>query len=56
MFFFLPTAHFLKQFYCLHTNGTFDFAPNHDANPSAKSKEPFFSQRSQLYSKFTIKK
>ncbi len=24
------------------TNGTFAFAPTHDANPSAKSKEPFF--------------
>jgi len=25
-------------------NGTFAFAPTHQANPSAKSKEPFFSQ------------
>jgi hypothetical protein len=24
------------------TNGTFAFAPTHKANPSAKSKEPFF--------------
>jgi hypothetical protein len=24
------------------TNGTFAFAPSHEANPSAKSKEPFF--------------
>ncbi|MBK7740563.1 MAG: hypothetical protein IPI42_08400 [Saprospiraceae bacterium] len=26
------------------TNGTFAFAPTHEANPSAKSKEPFFAQ------------
>ncbi len=40
VFYFLPTAHFLKQ---LPTyNGTFAFAPTHKANPSAKSKEPFF--------------
>jgi hypothetical protein len=39
----LPTAHFLKQFYCLPTNGTFAFAPPYKANPSAKSKEPFFA-------------
>jgi len=25
------------------TNGTFAFAPTHEANPSAKSKEPFFA-------------
>jgi hypothetical protein len=24
-----------------YTNGTFAFAPTHEANPSAKSKEPF---------------
>jgi len=41
VFYFLPIAHFLKQ---LPThNGTFVFAPTHEANPSAKSKEPFFS-------------
>jgi hypothetical protein len=42
VFYFLPTAHFLKQ---LPThNSTFAFAPTHEANPSAKSKEPFFLQ------------
>ena len=25
------------------TNGTFAFASTHEANPSAKSKEPFFA-------------
>jgi hypothetical protein len=25
------------------TNGTFAFAPTQEANPSAKSKEPFFA-------------
>jgi hypothetical protein len=27
------------------TNGTFAFAPTTQADPSAKAKEPFFSQR-----------
>ena len=48
VFYFLPTAHFLKQ---LPThNGTparpaggFAFAQTHEANPSDKSKEPFLS-------------
>jgi hypothetical protein len=54
VFYFLPSAHFLKQ---LPThNGTFAFAPTHGINASAKSKEPFFSQSSRLYSIFTIEK
>jgi len=41
VFYFLPTAHSFKH---LPThNGTFAFAPTHKANPSAKSKEPFFA-------------
>lgn len=41
VFYFFAIAHFLKQ---LPThNGTFAFAPSHEANPSAKSKEPFFA-------------
>jgi len=43
VFYFFPTAHFLRHFYCLHTNGTFAFAPTHETNASAKSKEPFFA-------------
>jgi hypothetical protein len=40
VFYFFAIAHFLKQ---LPThNGTFAFAPTHETNPSAKSKEPFF--------------
>jgi hypothetical protein len=43
VFYFLPTALFFKQ---LPThNGTFAFASTHEANPSAKSKEPFLYQR-----------
>jgi len=45
VFYFLPTAHFLKTILASRTNGTFAFAPTHEANPSAKSKEPFFSHR-----------
>jgi len=33
----------ILKFFCLHTNGTFAFAPTHKANPSAKSKEPFLA-------------
>ena len=35
----------ILKFYSQPTNGTFAFAPTHEANASAKSKEPFFSQR-----------
>ena len=38
----------ILKFYCQPTNGTFAFAPTHEANPSAKSKEPFLSQRTKL--------
>jgi hypothetical protein len=38
-FIFSPSHIFIKQ---LPThNGTFAFAPTHEATPSAKSKEPF---------------
>jgi hypothetical protein len=48
VFYFLLTTHFLKTIIASRTNGTFDFAPAHEAtNPSAKSKEPFLSQRSK---------
>jgi len=47
-FIFCPPHIFKKQFYCLPTNGTFAFALTHEANPSAKSKEPFFSQCTKL--------
>ena len=43
VFYFLPTAHFLKTILLPAHNGTFAFAPTHEANPSAKSKEPFFA-------------
>jgi hypothetical protein len=33
---------------CHRTNGTFAFAPTHESNPSAKSKEPFLCQGEEL--------
>jgi hypothetical protein len=45
VFLFCPTAHFLKTILASRTNGTFAFAPTHKADPSAKAKEPFFSNR-----------
>jgi hypothetical protein len=54
VFYFFSTAHFLKQ---LPThNGTFAFAPTHEPKPSAKSKEPFYSQPSLLWTIFAIDK
>jgi hypothetical protein len=44
----------ILKFYCQPTNGTFAFVPTHDANPSAKSKEPFFSQRTENNLYFAI--
>jgi len=45
VFYFFATAHFLKQ---LPThNGTFAFALTHKADPSAKSKEPFYITHNQ---------
>ena len=35
-------SHFLKFLLASRTNGTLAFAPNAQANPSAKGKEPFF--------------
>jgi hypothetical protein len=43
VFLFLPNAHFLKTILASSTNGTFSFAPTHKADPSVKSKEPFFA-------------
>ena len=36
-------THRTKILKCQPTNGTFVFAPTHEANPSAKSKEPFLA-------------
>jgi len=51
VFYFLPTAHFLKTILASRANGTFAFAPTHEANPSAKSKEPFLAdpQRKDIW-------
>ncbi|PKP02201.1 MAG: hypothetical protein CVU14_03890 [Bacteroidetes bacterium HGW-Bacteroidetes-9] len=52
VFYFWPTTHFLKTILASRTNDTtcpdfagFAFAPKHEANPSAKSKELFLSTR-----------
>jgi len=52
-YFFIHRTKNLK-FYSQPTNGTFAFTPTHEANPSAKSKEPFFSQRSEINTYFQI--
>jgi hypothetical protein len=45
VFYFFSSPHFLKTILASRTSGTFGFAPTHKANPSAKPKEPLFSQR-----------
>jgi hypothetical protein len=45
---FFPTAQKKIEFHCHRTNGTFAFAPTAQADPSAKAKEPFFSQRTDI--------
>jgi hypothetical protein len=43
-FSFSPPHIFLNSILASRTNGTFAFAPTAQGNPSAKAKEPFFSQ------------
>jgi len=43
VFLFFSTTHFFKTILASRTNGTFAFAPTLKADPSAKSKEPFFA-------------
>jgi hypothetical protein len=45
VFYFFSHRTFLKTILASRTSGTFGFAPTHKANPSAKPKEPIFSQR-----------
>jgi len=45
VFYFFTHRTFLKTILASHTSGTFGFAPKHKAAPSAKPKEPLFSQR-----------
>jgi hypothetical protein len=42
VFYFFPTAHFLKTILASRTNGTFGFT-RHKSRPFAKPKEPFFA-------------
>jgi hypothetical protein len=46
-FIFFADPHFLKTILASRTSGTFGFAPTHNADPSAKPKEPLFSQRTE---------
>ncbi len=46
-YFFFADPHFLKTILASRTSGTFGFAPTHKADPSAKPKEPLFSQRTE---------
>jgi len=39
----IPHRTKILKFFCLPTNGTFAFALTHNANASAKSKEPFLA-------------
>ena len=45
VFYFFSHRTFLKTIFASRTSGTFGFAPTHKADPSAKPKEPLFSQR-----------
>ncbi|MBL0308626.1 MAG: hypothetical protein IPP77_02740 [Bacteroidetes bacterium] len=47
-FIFFPHRTFLKTIFASRTSGTFGFAPTHKASPSAKPKEPLFSQRTNI--------
>ena len=47
VFYFFPHRTFLKTILASRTSGTFGFAPTHKADPSAKPKEPLFSQRTK---------
>jgi hypothetical protein len=44
-------SHFLKFLFTHHTNGTFGFA-RHRSQRFAKPKEPFFSQRTSIFTYF----
>jgi hypothetical protein len=43
VFYFFPTAHFLKTILCQPASGTFGFTPPHKADPSQSQKSHFFS-------------
>ena len=45
VFYFFSHRTFLNTILASRTSGTFGFAPTHKADPSAKPKEPLFSQR-----------
>ncbi|MCZ2459755.1 MAG: hypothetical protein LC128_09010 [Chitinophagales bacterium] len=51
VFLFFPTANLLKTILTSRTNGTFGFV-RHTSQPFAKSKEPFFCQRTTENHKF----
>ncbi len=48
VFYFFSSPHFSKTILASRTSGTLGFAPTPKANPSAKPKEPLFSQRTVI--------
>ncbi len=48
VFYFFSHRTFLKTILAHRTSGTFGFAPTRKASPSAKPKEPLFSQRTNI--------
>gem|GEM_PF-2674746 len=50
VFYFFPHRIFLKTILASRTSGTFGFAPTHEANASAKPKEPLFCPRLTIIS------
>jgi hypothetical protein len=44
---------FLKFLLASRTSGTFGFAPKHNADPSAKPKEPLFANAPRIISNLT---
>ena len=55
VFYFFSLRTFLKTILANRTSGTFGFAPIHKADPSAKPKEPLFSQRTYNNNKLDTK-
>ena len=58
VFYFFPHRTFLKTILANRTNGTFGFAPTHEANASQNQKSHFFVQAqkdSELNTQLTLK-
>ena len=58
VFYFFPHRTFLKTILASRTNGTFGFAPTHEANASQNQKSRFFADApkdSELNTQLTLK-